>query len=82
MRLTIHACLPTWRMRVNPNSSNSSTVPLKRKRPWASRPLVVSEIASTSPPPAAAISASARSSSSWTVRNPGWRAQPEKSVPS
>jgi len=50
--LTIHACLPTWRPRVNPNFSRSSTVALNRKWPGASRPVVTSEMASTGPPPA------------------------------
>ena len=49
--LTIHACLPTWRPRVKPYCSNSSTVALNRNRPGASRPAVISEMASTSPPP-------------------------------
>ena len=49
--LTIHACLPTWRTRVKPFCSKSSTVALNRKRPCAWRPAVTSEIASTSPVP-------------------------------
>ena len=53
--LTIHACLPTCRILVKPRSSNSSTVPLNRNRSCASRPKVISETASTRPPPAAAI---------------------------
>src|SRR5690242_3552186 len=60
--LTIHACLPTCRPRANPYCSNSSTVALNRNRLWASRPTVVSEIASTSPPPAVAIWSTAPSS--------------------
>src|SRR5215472_4336527 len=57
--LTIQACLPTCRTRLNPWSSNNSTVPLNRNRPTAWRPVVTSEIASTRPPPAAAICSSA-----------------------
>ena len=35
--LTIQACLPTCRPRLNPYRSKSSTVALNRKRPGASR---------------------------------------------
>ena len=70
VRLTIQACLPTWRTRVNPRSSNSSTVPLKRKRSCASRPRVVSEIASTRPPPARAIWETAPSSATRAIPCP------------
>ena len=68
----IQACLPTCRTLANPYCSNSSTVALNRNRPGASRPAVTSEIASTRPPPAAAIWASAPSSPALATPRPRW----------
>src|SRR5690606_35387310 len=69
----IHACLPTCLTRWKPWSSNSSAVPVKRKRPCASRPETVSAMVSTRPPPRWAICSSAPPTARRRIPWPRWR---------